>query len=667
MFPITANLPDGVPPLNLTLEREGVLEQVGDTALLDEFVTQSFITGRFEWRTKSSKKFASNLITTERLEGTATMSIPVDQLEHYQDFALPPTVSIETVPKGLRLIGLNEVAELEYQYESIWDIDSFVLAGVLQEDQTLTGIGFGDVPHSRGAMLAATHQSELMLVPRGDGSALKYSGDVTQPIVFSQDDAGDYEIYQYCQVIDKQYTTSREYFSGFDALDPARIWRRNATFDGISITDSTGSWFHEYPMPVGPGSSEIRYAFTAIPYTDENELKALINSGLLDPPSCEDTDFVETLFDAIPNPAEEGDAVFFTDRSTSPGNSILSWDWDFRDGSSNSTEQNPTHRYKDNGAYQVDLTVVDASGAIGVASKIVTVTNLPPEGQIGDAFADEGEDVTITVLLADPGENDQQTLAMSVVSSASGFPAIAETRPAGVHQFIISGLAAGDYPLTLTVTDKDGGVDIDTALIKILGSGEDPPVPPPPPPPTPSCNPSVTLDGVEQAFLDLLNIYRIQAGVVPLEVSPALTKAAVRHAMDMAANSFLEHIGSDSSTPQQRAVEEEGYPSSNVSESIVSGLSTANQVLVGWKSSPLHNQNMLNPLWNAIGISREQSPISYWATSFGEVLDCPSAKSTSADSATIFFASATSGVFHQARPFTVPLQRCLTANGLART
>ena len=121
-------------------------------------------------------------------------------------------------------------------------------------------------------MLAATHQSELMLVPRGDGSALKYSDDISQSIVFSQDSAGDYEIYQYCQVIERQYTTSREYFSGFDALAPPQIWRRNATFDGISIEYAIGSWLDEYPMPVGPGSSKIRYAFTAIPYTDENEL-----------------------------------------------------------------------------------------------------------------------------------------------------------------------------------------------------------------------------------------------------------------------------------------------------------------------------------------------------------------------------------------------------------
>ena len=198
-----------------------------------------------------------------------------------------------------------------------------------------------------------------------------------------------------------------------------------------------------------------------------------------------------------------------------------------------------------------------------------------------------------------------------------------------------------EYLYVSTVTDKDGGTDADDAQAIVVGSGD--PLPPPPqipePPPLVTCNPAVTLDSQETLFLDLLNAYRVQAGVAPLEASPALTKAALRHALDMAANSFTEHIGSDGSDPIQRALEE-GYPIDNVGENLASGLDSAANVLAGWKSSPAHNQNMLDPLWVAIGISRELDTTSYWATSFGEVLDCPTALLISEEEPTIILASA---------------------------
>jgi uncharacterized protein YkwD len=55
----------------------------------------------------------------------------------------------------------------------------------------------------------------------------------------------------------------------------------------------------------------------------------------------------------------------------------------------------------------------------------------------------------------------------------------------------------------------------------------------------------VSLDSEEQAFLGLINIYRAQNGVAPLAASPALTRAARRHAADMATNNFIDHVGSD--------------------------------------------------------------------------------------------------------------------------
>jgi PKD repeat protein len=52
----------------------------------------------------------------------------------------------------------------------------------------------------------------------------------------------------------------------------------------------------------------------------------------------------------------------FTDKSKDDDGVVVSWQWDFGDGTT-STEQNPEHTYADRGHYQVTLTVTDNDGA----------------------------------------------------------------------------------------------------------------------------------------------------------------------------------------------------------------------------------------------------------------------------------------------------------------
>jgi len=63
---------------------------------------------------------------------------------------------------------------------------------------------------------------------------------------------------------------------------------------------------------------------------------------------------VSADFYGVPLSAFIGDIITFTDIST-PSGTITSWDWDFGDGSSHSTLQNPTHIYSTPGIYTVTL------------------------------------------------------------------------------------------------------------------------------------------------------------------------------------------------------------------------------------------------------------------------------------------------------------------------
>jgi tartrate-resistant acid phosphatase type 5 len=66
----------------------------------------------------------------------------------------------------------------------------------------------------------------------------------------------------------------------------------------------------------------------------------------------------------------------FSDTSTDSDGSIVSWLWNFGDGSS-STLQSPSHAYSAAGTYPVSLTVTDDDGATDDTSQSVTVAALP--------------------------------------------------------------------------------------------------------------------------------------------------------------------------------------------------------------------------------------------------------------------------------------------------
>ncbi|MGB6012510.1 MAG: PKD domain-containing protein, partial [Desulfobacterales bacterium] len=65
--------------------------------------------------------------------------------------------------------------------------------------------------------------------------------------------------------------------------------------------------------------------------------------------------------------------VTFTDGSIDSDGSIVSWVWDFGDGTTN-TPQNPRHRYRTSGTYTITLTVTDDGGAADSTWQTITVS-----------------------------------------------------------------------------------------------------------------------------------------------------------------------------------------------------------------------------------------------------------------------------------------------------
>ena len=282
------------------------------------------------------------------------------------------------------------------------------------------------------------------------------------------------------------------------------------------------------------------------------------------------------------------------------------------------------HLYDDDGTYTATLTVTDAKGHTDTEEHQVKVRNEEPEADVSDATGTP-ELVTVRYRMLDPGKTDKAQLRWSLTSSKPGWPAQSGTKYGAIYDTNITQVQPGTYPVTLTVTDKDGAEARDDAVVTIVDTKPEDDIKK-----TrwyATCDPNVKLDGEERDLLDLVNEYRESNGLPPVTVSATLTRAAERHAGDMAAKDYMAHQGSDGSDPGKRAWDA-GYPkSAGVGENLAE-TETAYDSLWGWRASASgHNENMLNPGWRAIGIARAKNTggSGKWrtATSYGTALDCP--------------------------------------------
>lgn len=100
--------------------------------------------------------------------------------------------------------------------------------------------------------------------------------------------------------------------------------------------------------------------------------------------------------------------------------------------------------------------------------------------------------------------------------------------------------------------------------------------------------------------------------VAALTQNTKLNKAALRHAIDMHTNDFFDHTGSDGTVVADR-VTDSGYSWQTVGENIAWGYQDIHSVFAGWKDSPGHCRNMMNPHFKHMGIARMGD---YWVQTF---------------------------------------------------
>jgi uncharacterized protein YkwD len=119
---------------------------------------------------------------------------------------------------------------------------------------------------------------------------------------------------------------------------------------------------------------------------------------------------------------------------------------------------------------------------------------------------------------------------------------------------------------------------------------------------------------------DLINQYRHDKGLKPLQLNAQLTEAAKAHSRDLAQWDRISHYGSDGSNPWDR-VKRAGYHARLAAENVGTGQVDFQEVLRGWKESPGHNKNLLLPDATHMGIALVQDPKtefkSFWTLVIG--------------------------------------------------
>jgi len=141
------------------------------------------------------------------------------------------------------------------------------------------------------------------------------------------------------------------------------------------------------------------------------------------------------------------DTVEFTDNSRDPDGKIVSWHWEFGDGTT-STERNPTHRYTRKGIFTVKLTVTDNDGLTDTEEKEIEVVNVPPKASF---TFDPKEPYAGQEISFDASGSEDPDGKIVGYSWDFGDGEVGE----GIevkHVFE----KPGTYTVTLTVTDEDG-------------------------------------------------------------------------------------------------------------------------------------------------------------------------------------------------------------------
>ena len=187
-------------------------------------------------------------------------------------------------------------------------------------------------------------------------------------------------------------------------------------------------------------------------------------------------------FEFDPETPTTSDVIAFTDLSSDPDEDedIVAWLWDFGD-ETQSTLQNPAHRFGESGTYEVRLIAVDERGEASEERMIeVYVGNTAPYASFGPRYIPSGEvavrdidiinqpRVGVEIMLDASGSYDLDDSIVAYEWDFDGDGTVDQVTsvPETVHTFE----TGGEHVVILTVVDSEGGRSSEEKTIDVLAT-----------------------------------------------------------------------------------------------------------------------------------------------------------------------------------------------------
>lgn len=115
--------------------------------------------------------------------------------------------------------------------------------------------------------------------------------------------------------------------------------------------------------------------------------------------------------------------------------------------------------------------------------------------------------------------------------------------------------------------------------------------------------------------LRLVNLERAKAGLSPLTLSKELSDVAVLKSKDMALFNYFDHNSPNYGSPFDM-MKDMGISYKAAGENLAVGYSTPEAVVKGWMESPGHRRNILNSMFNKMGLGIYEGSRIYWTQMF---------------------------------------------------
>jgi len=164
------------------------------------------------------------------------------------------------------------------------------------------------------------------------------------------------------------------------------------------------------------------------------------------------------------------DTIQFTDMSKDFDGEIVSWLWDFGDGS-NSNEQNPAHNYSLSGTYTVKLTVIDNDEEQNTVTHEIVINNIAPLANF--TYTPTAPVTNATVNFTDNSIDCDGEITAWYWEFGDGYTST-DRNPE--HKYAIARI----YTINLSVTDDCWRVNITSKTVSVAesdigqGSSEEP-------------------------------------------------------------------------------------------------------------------------------------------------------------------------------------------------